>query len=498
MLNTAVRNTGKLIRETVKTEGKRIGNRFTKKPTARLLASFPDYADRERVTLLDAGAGTGILTAAAVEAMAKAGVKEIYADLYEIDPSYLPVLENNMRRVRRKCHHDYAVRFRFRILAEDFLAAYAEGSEREERYDYVLLSPDDTMMDKTDPAVAAYRKSFSIPVLRSYYFFDAALRALADGGELIAVMPTAFATADLPEKLRVRMLRECALLRIQLFSEKDKIKDTSGTTRDRLRTDMILHLKKGDAPAEVTIAGSYDFGESISFTAVLPLSFVVRGDEKRILLFQSQRELRAVSVLEALPTTLAGEGLRMRTGLTLPSRYPELLADRPENGAIPLLSPRGIANGHISFPIAEKQQFIVPRIPSLAQKNKNMLLLKRVPAKSDGRHLYAAVYLASQIPYATEISTQNKLIYIDYEDGREMDAPYLHGLYALFNSTTYECYCSILSKSAQVNAGEYKNLPLPDAMTVRAIGRRMMTTRQFSAHVSDVLVKSALYLNDEE
>ena len=403
-----------------------------------------------------------------------------------------------MRRVRRKCHHDYAVRFRFRIISENFLQAYSEGGSAAERYDYVVVSPDDTMMDKDDPAALAYRETFSVPVLRSYYFLDAALRALADGGELIAVMPTAFATADLPEKLRVRLFRDFSLLRIQLFSEKNKIKDTSGDMRDRLRTEMILHVKKGEAPAEVTLASSYDFGESISFTAVLPLSFVVRGEEKRILLFQSRKELRAVSVLEALPTTLAKEGLRMRTGLTLPSRYPELLSDTPENGAIPLLSPRGIANGHIAFPIAEKQQFIIPRIPSLAQKNKNMLLLKRVPAKSDGRHLFAAVYLASQIPYASEISTQNKLIYVDYEDGREMDAPYLHGLYALFNSTTYECYCSILSKSSQVNAGEYKNLPLPEASIVRNIGKRMMTTRQFSAHVSDILVKSALYLPDEE
>ena len=87
MLNTAVRNTGKLIRETVKTEGRRIGNRFTKKPMARLLSTFPDYAERESVTLLDAGAGTGILTAACVEAMAQAGVKEIHADLYETEPS---------------------------------------------------------------------------------------------------------------------------------------------------------------------------------------------------------------------------------------------------------------------------------------------------------------------------------------------------------------------------------------------------------------------------
>jgi adenine-specific DNA-methyltransferase len=126
-----------------------------------------------------------------------------------------------------------------------------------------------------------------------------------------------------------------------------------------------------------------------------------------------------------------------------------------------------------------------------------MLLIKRVPAKSDKRHLKAAVYLASQFPYCPYISTENKLITVDKE-GEEMDARFLHGLYALLNSAVYECYFSILSKSAQVNISDYREIPLPPADVIREIGKTLLTSRQFSARISDILVKNALHITTAE
>ena len=101
MLDLAVRNTKKLIRETSKNENIRIGRFFTKREIARSLAGSFTFVSRYSVRLLDAGAGTGILAAAAVEAIAKSGgVTEIYLTCYENDPAYLPRLTDNLERVR--------------------------------------------------------------------------------------------------------------------------------------------------------------------------------------------------------------------------------------------------------------------------------------------------------------------------------------------------------------------------------------------------------------
>ena len=65
MLNLAVRNTAKLVREKSKAENVRLGRLFTKKETAKIMASaFSLDAEKNSYTILDPGAGTGILAAA--------------------------------------------------------------------------------------------------------------------------------------------------------------------------------------------------------------------------------------------------------------------------------------------------------------------------------------------------------------------------------------------------------------------------------------------------
>ena len=68
MLALAVRNTAKLVRAKSKSDNVRLGRFFTKRDTARLMANML-MLDEERgaYTVLDPGAGTGILSAALVE-----------------------------------------------------------------------------------------------------------------------------------------------------------------------------------------------------------------------------------------------------------------------------------------------------------------------------------------------------------------------------------------------------------------------------------------------
>ena len=73
-----------------------------------------------------------------------------------------------------------------------------------------------------------------------------------------------------------------------------------------------------------------------------------------------------------------------------------------------------------------------------------------------------------------------------------MDSALLHGLYAVLSSDLYEKYCTIMSKSSQINAREYANLPLPDEKTLRDIGSKVLMTRQLSPHACSVLVQNAL------
>jgi adenine-specific DNA-methyltransferase len=219
---------------------------------------------------------------------------------------------------------------------------------------------------------------------------------------------------------------------------------------------------------------------------------IVREDGAGLLLLQNADDLTVLRRMAAMPRRFSDYGLRMKTGLTLPSRYPDLLSDKPEPGAVPLIHPRSLGSGRVTFPAKGLHgQFIRPSIPSLIQKNRNMLFLKRFPAKTDPRKLICAVYMASQAGGYRFISTHNKLNYVDRE-GDEMDPSFLVGLYAALSGSLYNRYVSIISRSEQINATELSDLPLPDETTLRSVGSQLLSMRRLDPEACDYVFEAAM------
>ena len=124
-----------------------------------------------------------------------------------------------------------------------------------------------------------------------------------------------------------------------------------------------------------------------------------------------------------------------------------------------------------------------------------MVIIKRVPAKSDERFLNAAVYMASQLPQFRYISTHNKINFIDTKDKTaEMSSRLAFGLFALLNSTIYDRFLSIISKSKQINAKEMRSLPLPPRTIIENIGMRIMAGRQTDVAFCDSIVNPTLHI----
>ena len=206
-------------------------------------------------------------------------------------------------------------------------------------------------------------------------------------------------------------------------------------------------------------------------------------------------DTRIVQYISDFPETLSSLGLKMSTGLIVDSKCEGLLFTEPVNGTVPLIRPATMKNGIVSFPQPIKRQYIAPVSPSLVQRNKNMIVLKRVPAKSDARFVNAAIYLASQLPNYKYISTHNKINFIDTKNKQdEMSARLVFGIFALLNSTIYDRYISIVSKSKQLNSKEMRELPLPPRNIIENMGMRLMASRQTSTKACDAIVNPTLHI----
>lgn len=483
MLALAVRNTKKLVRHYVAAESIRLGRYFTEKEIAATMAASLCIPEKEEVTLLDPGAGTGILSAAAIEEICiSGGVSRIRLDAYETDERFLPMLKDNLERIRKKCKHDYNVRLFVTVYEKDFWEDAAPIGEEYDgkRYDLVLLSPPEGVVPEGSFAEAFCKRVSPRGSDLAFLFTEAAAARLAEGGQMAALLPREFADGVRASVTRCRLLSFAPLIFMALYTQK------SGRPYPR----MLCSFRRGETPDEVEI-------RAVSNGAVrdlppIPYSMAVSTDECKVLLAKKTSDFALIRAMNALPCHLSDFDLAVRTGLTIETRYPECMRDSRADGAIPLLHPAGLYDGQMHFPPkGRKKPYIVPRIPSLKQPNRTMLLVKRVPPRAQGRHLVVGVYFSGLLPKDAYISTANKLNIIEAKRG-EMDFTFALGLSAVLSSSYYERYCALTFSALRVNAAALSSLPLPGKETIMAIGRRLSFARDRSLRVMDAVAAAEL------
>ena len=501
MLSLAVRNTQKLIREKSKSDNIRLGRLFTKKETARLMANMLTLDPSRAVyTLLDPGAGTGILSSAVIEKICKEcpDAKQIYITAYESCADFYEMLCDNLERIRKKCRHDFGVKLFITTYNENYLTESKNhytvsffDEVIEDKFDIVIMNPPTELCEKDSEEALAVGGVTQLKISKAYLFTSLAIRHIEEGGQMVAALPTEMATADAAAPLRREIAERVSLNRIHLFIGKQK----NQSRAIPLKKTMLLGYKRDAEASEIKISTSYDEGAEITMLPPLPYGFIVDKNDGSLTLPKSVEDSKIVKYITAFPETLDSLGLKMSTGLVIDSKCEGLLFTEPIPTAVPLLRPSSIKNGQIAFPQPVKRQYIAPVNPRLIQKNKNILIVKRVPAKSDERFVNTAIYLAAQLPQYRFISTHNKVNFIDTKDKSQEICPrLLFGLFALLNSTIYDRFISIISKSKQINSKEMKSLPLPPRNIIENIGMRLMAARRTSVAACDQIVNPTLHI----
>ncbi len=480
MLAMAVRNTKKLVRRYVASDRIRLGRYFTDKNTAATMAASLCIPEKETLRVLDPGAGTGILSAAIIEEICQAGgVFRIELTAYENDPRFLPMLRDNLERIRKKCRHDYGVRLVADVREEDFFVAgrgiEEPPAEGEGRYDLILAAPPTGRPAPGSPAKDVMDRLCPRGTDVSFIFSECAAALLAPDGQMSVRLPASFANGANAAPVRRRLFGFAPLIFLSL----------SADAEGKMKKDLFCSVRRGELPEEVEVRAIR--GDRIEDLPPIPYDVAVYSKECKVLLPKKISDLRLIRAMRALPCRFSDFGLTVRNGLTIETRYPDCLRASRVDGAVPLLHPAGLRGAEILFPTPGRDKpYVVPRIPSLAQPNHTMLLVKRVPVASDGRHLVVGVYYSGQLPHDRQISTANKFLCIEAESG-EMDAAFATGLTAVLSSSYYERYCALTDAVRRVNVSSLQLLPFPDRKTITAIGQRLLVARNLSLRVLDTV-----------
>lgn len=492
MLEKIIERTNLYIENMPKSERKRYGQFFTSMETARFMAGLYDIsADKDSISVLDAGAGSGILAGAFLERAEQVGaIKRIEITCYENDRNIIELLHDNLEYCRM--HSQKTVSYH--ICTDNYITSqYLDfnnmigGSLHPAKYDFVIGNPPYMKIAKGAPEAAAMPEvCYGTPNLYSI-FAAMGLFNLKDGGEMVYIIPRSWTSGAYFKRFRKYLLTEGKLEHIHFFASRNKVFDKE----EVLQETVIVKVRKTHTVPEQVITtfskSNRDFDHLTSLT--VPYDFVVSGKDDYVYLVTDEKDIAVLERLHKFNCTLLDIGVKMKTGLTVDFRNRQILRDQEEDGAIPLFYSQHIRQGEVRFPIQKRHEYIVTEQKGLMQDNRNYLFVKRFTAKEEPRRLQCGVYLAKNYPQYKKISTQNKINFID---GilEEMSECLVYGLYVLFNSTLYDEYYRILNGSTQVNSTEINAMPVPDRGKIQEMGRRLMKTGDLSEHNSNLILET--------
>lgn len=445
-----------------KMQRKEYGQFFTAPSTADYMASLAsiDYT-KHILSILDAGAGSGILSSALIAHLREHGYKgKIELTCYETDPKVLPLLKSNLSLIDDTYHIAYTIKTENYILAQKF-----GSSDTAQLYDIIIGNPPYKKIARTaEEALAIPDVCYGAPNLY-FLFWAMAIQNLKSGCEMIYIVPRSWTSGAYFTKFREYLFSLCVITHLHLFASRDKVFDGESVLQETIIVKVKKTTKKPESVC-ITSSSTSDFSDVRSISA--PYNVVV-SDQQYVFLVTNEYEASVLNRLSHLNRTLPSINLPMKTGIIVDFRTREVLRDEPSDMTFPLFYSQHIRNGRIEWPVGKEYEYICTDRSGLLQENTNYLFVKRFTAKEEKRRLQCGIYLQSDYPEYTHISTQNKVNFI------KCKTPELaYGLFVLMNSTIYDTYYRILNGSTQVNSTEINNMPVPDVDTISAMGRELM------------------------
>ena len=491
MIDLVMRTTNDYIAQMPKTQRKKYGQFFTSKNTAVYMAGlFTLDPSKHNISILDAGAGSGILSAALIERLQDAQeLKRIRLVCYENDPNVIGLLKQNLIIIQENS----VIPVEAEIREDNYILSQAadyngmlDANPNPEKFDLVIGNPPYKKIGKDAPeALSMPDVCYGAPNLY-FLFASMGLFNLMNNAEMVYIIPRSWTSGAYFRQFREKFLSEGALEHIHLFESRDKVFSEESV----LQETIIIKVKKTTLKPEMITITSTDNSDDFSNvrTMIVPYSTVVSGPESYVYLVTDEEEASTLDRLNRLQDTLPSLGLRMKTGLTVDFRNWDALRDYSEDDTVPLFYAQHIQEGKVVFPVGKEHEYIKTNQPGLLQQNTNYLFVKRFTSKEEHRRLQCGVYLADQHPGYSVISTQNKINFIS--GLKELSERLVYGLYVLFNSTIYDCYYRILNGSTQVNSTEINSMPVPPMSTIEAMGEELIKSNDMSEFACDRILRS--------
>ncbi|MCB4790270.1 MAG: N-6 DNA methylase [Elusimicrobia bacterium] len=471
-------------------ERKSKGQFFTPRQVSLFMASLLNI-DKQKFSVLDPGAGTGMLSAAVCESILSSRKQiDFSLDAYETDSEVIPLLEN----VLHKCQtvlRENGHKFKYRIIAKDFILdnshrikTQLDFGERETSlsYDYIISNPPYYKLNKNSPQTLLLNEIVSGQPNIYTFFMTLSLDMLKSDGKMMFITPRSFCSGLYFKPFRKWLLQHGQITNIHMFESRSNVFGNGTVLQESIITGIMP--KKNEVESnKVTISTSQDGSfhnlkkVDIDYQDIL---HQING-QLMIKVPVTKTDVKVQHIVNSWEYTLKDFGMKVSTGPVVSFRAEKYLSTEfiDENKTVPLLWMHNIQNMNIVWPIEKKKRGLAIKLekgtaPVLVPV-KNYVLVKRFSSKEQKRRLYAGVLLKSKFKY-DKVGIENHLNYIyRYHDILSTDEVY--GVAGILNSSLMDMFFRMLNGSTQVNAVDIDNLPLPSLEKIKELGKTIMARK---------------------
>lgn len=432
--------------------------------------------------LLDAGAGSGSLSAAFLERWSAGGFdfRTVELDAFEIDASLHPSLEQAIAPYSRDRNLVANIR------GSDFVnaaSAWLSGNlfaEALPNYTHAILNPPYKKMRSNSEHRSALRR-VGIETVNLYSAFVAlSVALLDDGGQLVAIVPRSFCNGPYYRSFREFILQRAAIRRLHLFASRDRAFRDDGV----LQETIIVHLERGKPQGSVTVSTSTD--ERFSDLAIheYPCDRIVSAkDTERLIHVPTSPEISAIDLCPSIRCSLAEMGVKVSTGPVVDFRMKEYLRHMPEPDTVPLLYPIHFVGGGVSWPRADTKK------PNAIQRHSNTekwllpngfyCVVRRFSSKEEKRRIVASVVDPDVFEGVTALGFENHLN-VFHDNKRGLPKLLAYGLAAFLNATAVDEQFRRFNGHTQVNATDLRLMKYPERQVLMLLGEWAIAQARFT------------------
>lgn len=446
-----------------------LGQYLTPYGIASFMSSLFTLPTRERLRILDAGAGIGSLSIALFERILESDTKAIEWTGYEIDSTMVDYLKEFISAYE-KHFLDKKIDFKGNIIQKDFIESGIKDIlfHTGPRYDIAVLNPPYKKI-LSDSRFRLLLREAKIETVNLYTAFLAIVIKLMDQqGQIVAIIPRSFCNGPYYKPFRKLLLSLTAIRHIHLFGARDKAFKDDGV----LQENIILVLEKQGKQNNVKISTSTDDSFQDYKELLFPFERIVMPNDPEVFIhIPTTIKQSNLKISNSFHYTLDDLNIKVSTGPVVDFRVKEHLRSMPTDGTVPLLYPIHFSGEQVEWPIYGKK----PNAVIMNEVTRRWLypngfyvIVRRFSSKEERKRIVASVIDPNMFD-AVAIGIENHLnVFHTKKNGLEEDIA--RGLAIFLNSTIIDDYFRRFSGHTQVNANDLKLLRYPSHEILKRLG----------------------------